>query len=180
MKFSILTLLLFLPCAPVLAQTASYARQDVAVLSTIIADRCAYFAKHGDGKILILSGTASTIQVTDFPSGFNKAAVQSLKTRNSGNHQLPQLSLCKSFKRVAGSKLQALFEKSWWPGFRRAYPHASGTFSLSLPGYSLNGTTAIVQVSSACGGLCGGGFYWVLQYANGKWVIVERSGAWIS
>lgn len=180
MKLSVLTLILFFPLAPALAQATSYAQRDVAVLSTIIADRCAYFAKHGDGKTLILSGEASAIEVTTFPSGFNRTAVQSLKVRNKGAPQLPHLSLCKGFMRVSGLKLQSLFKKSGWPGFHKAYPNASGTFSLSLPGYSLDGAAAIVQVSGACGGLCGSGFYWVLQYVNGKWVIVERSGAWIS
>jgi len=70
--------------------------------------------------------------------------------------------------------------RAGWDGFYQAFPGSSGILSLSLPGYSTNGNLAVVQVAYACGPLCGAGFYWVLEYVHGQWVVKERSSAWIS
>jgi hypothetical protein len=176
---AVLVIFLF-TSSPASSQVTPVAETDAAVLSAVVKDRCLYVSEHNDGKVLILSTQAASIQADYFPEMFDKAAVRSLISRNKGKHKLPRITLCEAFKLVSERKLDAIFAKSWWKGFYHAFPNASGIFRLSLPGYSADGKLALVQVSGSCGGLCGSGFYWVLRYVHGSWIVVKRNPAWVS
>lgn len=61
-----------------------------------------------------------------------------------------------------------------WKDFFRQYPGSGGLISFSRPGYSEDGTQALVYFSIACP-LCGRGEYLLLSKISGRWKIVARS-----
>lgn len=66
-----------------------------------------------------------------------------------------------------------------WEDFFRQYPGSDGLISFSRPGYSHDGTQALIYVSIACP-LCGRGEYLLLSRTSGRWKIVARSVDWLS
>jgi hypothetical protein len=163
------------------------AQQDVPVLSAIAQAECSRATGQPDGKYQVIPDQTDTIVVTSFPETLDRDAIKSLRARNTSPHRLPNISLCPSVRLASDRSLNSAMKRktvdgtrAGWDGFYRTFPGSSGILSLSLPGYSANGNLAIVQVAYACGPLCGAGFYWVLEYVEGRWVIKERSSAWIS
>lgn len=179
---------LFLAGNAVAASTPGITSRDVEVLSAVVQRNCDMATRSSYGRVQIIPSKTDTIEVSSFPKAFNKSAIQSLLARNAIRHDLPQVKMCLGFKVVASAKIDSLFNPAvssttqvpMWQPFHKAFPKAVGLLSLSLPGYSANGQVAIVQVSYACGPLCGSGGYWVLHRVNGNWVVVSRSPAWVS
>lgn len=54
-----------------------------------------------------------------------------------------------------------------------------GYTSFSLPGYSSDGH-ALVYVSYVCGGLCGTGWFYLLERSGPSWKVVASEMLWIS
>ena len=60
-----------------------------------------------------------------------------------------------------------------WETFYKNYPNNGGLIFFSQVGFNNNHDQAMVYVSRACGGLCGGGGYILLGKTNGKWTIIK-------
>lgn len=181
-KLFVVPTLLLLGHAVAASATESVSR-DTAVLSAVVQRSCEMTTRSSYGNVQVIPSKTDTIEVSSFPKSFNKSAMQSLLARNAIRHDLPPVKMCLRFEVVASAKIDSLFNPAaapGWHGFHNAFPKAVGILSLSLPGYSTNGQVAVVQVSYACGPLCGSGEYWVLRKVDGNWVVVRRSAAWIS
>lgn len=64
--------------------------------------------------------------------------------------------------------------------FQTRLPNNFGYFVVSHAGLNLGKTEAILYVDHFCGGLCGGGEYFLMRKANGVWHVVDQHIAWIS
>lgn len=60
------------------------------------------------------------------------------------------------------------------------FPDNFGYFVVSHVGLNLNNTEALFYVDHFCGGLCGGGAYFLMRKANGVWHVVDRRDTWVS
>lgn len=68
-----------------------------------------------------------------------------------------------------------------WKSFREKYPKAVGITTFSRVGFNADRTQALVYRGYQCGGLCGGGDYYLLSRKNGAWAIDGHVGpSWIS
>jgi hypothetical protein len=67
------------------------------------------------------------------------------------------------------------------PGdFEAEFPHNFGYFVVSHVGLNLNKTEALVYVDHFCGGLCGGGGYFLMRKAGGVWHVVDQRYTWMA
>ena len=67
------------------------------------------------------------------------------------------------------------------PGdFEARFPNNFGYFVVSHSGLNLNKTEALVYVDHFCGGLCGGGGYFLMRKVEGVWHIVDQRYTWMS
>lgn len=64
--------------------------------------------------------------------------------------------------------------------FEARFPNNFGRFVVSHVGMNLNKTEAVLYVDHFCGGLCGGGNYFLMKKVNGAWHVVDRYDTWIS
>jgi hypothetical protein len=62
---------------------------------------------------------------------------------------------------------------------QRFYGESVGAFTFSRVGFNFKRTRAVVYVQNLCG-LCGEGFYALLEKYNGKWAVISKAGTWIS
>jgi hypothetical protein len=63
--------------------------------------------------------------------------------------------------------------------FEARFPHAFGYFIVSRAGLNLSKTEAILYVDHFCGGLCGGGGYFLMRKVNGVWHVVDEHITWV-
>jgi hypothetical protein len=52
--------------------------------------------------------------------------------------------------------------------------------AISLPILSSDNKTAVMQIETHCGGLCGDGCLYVFKKINGKWTVAKKILRWIS
>jgi hypothetical protein len=64
--------------------------------------------------------------------------------------------------------------------FEARFPNNFGHFVVSHVGMNLNKTEALFYVDHFCGGLCGGGDYFLMRKADGVWHVVDRRSTWVS
>mgnify|MGYP003630284048 CR=1 FL=1 len=57
---------------------------------------------------------------------------------------------------------------------------SDGYSSISKPIFNEDYTLAYIRVGNICGELCGGGEERIYEYQNGKWILKEYFGNWIS
>jgi hypothetical protein len=55
-----------------------------------------------------------------------------------------------------------------------------GEFTFSVPVFSLTGNAAYVYLSQRCGGLCGHGELYILDFRHGRWHVSRRLPLWVS
>jgi len=60
---------------------------------------------------------------------------------------------------------------SGWEGFFAAFPQATGYIILSAPGFSQDGSKAVVYMGHHCGNLCGGGRIYFLGKEWQNWKV---------
>ncbi|OUJ75294.1 hypothetical protein BXP70_04565 [Hymenobacter crusticola] len=79
------------------------------------------------------------------------------------------------------SLMQALDQKqrTWdfWPKLQARYKSKYFN-SISLPLFSADYNTAIIETTFMCGGTCGGSETLVVQRRNNKWIIIKRLRNW--
>lgn len=64
--------------------------------------------------------------------------------------------------------------------FEARFPKNFGYFVVSHAGLNLSKTEAILYVDHFCGGLCGGGGYFLMRKVNGVWRVVAEHVTWVS
>jgi hypothetical protein len=161
------------------------AAEDVAVLGVVLGD-C---SKRDEGSYYVVSSRALS------PHDFMLKALPStiegrtLLERNARVSQLPAMPPCPGIRVEAEEDIVAALKakapptdppQPGWEGFYARYPGARGVFRVSLPGYTQDGSGAVVIVSAACGPLCGSGVLLHLEKTTGKWQIVRRQTLWVS
>ncbi|MBC7674345.1 MAG: hypothetical protein H7247_18145 [Polaromonas sp.] len=73
--------------------------------------------------------------------------------------------------RASGSRQYNAF----WSAFFHRYPGSPGRIEVSRVGFGRDGTSALVHVEYACGGLCGGTIYVLLAKRSGKWHVIRTA-----
>jgi hypothetical protein len=155
-------------------------RDDTQVL-TLVANQLCSQSKQG---YYVLSGSSAVVSPTLTPNAFDASARRSLLTRNAQSTSLPFASVCANLKRVNAAEIDHYLERpkndrpigyDRWSAFYDRFADAQGVMRLSLPGYSVQGDLAIVEVSAACGETCGSGFFWILRKAAGHWKLDLQS-----
>ena len=76
---------------------------------------------------------------------------------------------------LAGDKVDR-----FWTKFYRKYPDSSGIIFFSRVGFNAQHDQAFLYAGRSCGGLCGEGEYILFKKLNGKWVIQQERGLWVS
>src|SRR6185437_6518556 len=182
-KFSLpLVILVCAVCAPVVVRAAGVTTtaRDAAVLSAVIQHQCARSLANGHTKYMILATRSASIDTPVVAAASGRSAIASLRQRNRSTQALPRNISLACFKTLPPAKLAKVLPKGDWQHFHKALPSAWGIFRLSLPGYSRDGKTALVQGSTICGPLCANGFYWVLRLVRGKWQVISSEPTWVS
>jgi len=64
--------------------------------------------------------------------------------------------------------------------FEARFPNNIGFFVVSRVGMNLNKAEALLYVDHFCGGLCGGGGYFLMHKVSGVWHVVDRRVTWVS
>jgi hypothetical protein len=70
-----------------------------------------------------------------------------------------------------------------WAGFYKRFPNSGGYVEMSAVGFNSDKTLALMYAGHSCGGLCGGGGYYLLKKTDGKWTEVNWPGTsctWVS
>ena len=78
------------------------------------------------------------------------------------------------------SQLDSIFKNGDWLAYYKRFPGSPGILTFSRVGFSEDGAQALFYVADRCGGLCGGGFYVVMQKRSGHWLIEKEIEMWIS
>ena len=88
---------------------------------------------------------------------------------------------------ISRSEMKLLFdkerkkeEKDGWSLFYEKYPHSPGIITLSLPGFSRDGKTAVIYMGNQSHWLAGHGGIYVYQNKNGEWKQETELPEWIS
>jgi hypothetical protein len=102
--------------------------------------------------------------------------------RKSTCHLKPHLSGAISYRVVSSEDLTKAFTKDrgGWESFYKEYPRTAGIVHLSAVGYNTGETEALVYVGNNCGGLCGGGYLFLLAKQNGHWEVKHEAQVWVS
>jgi len=64
--------------------------------------------------------------------------------------------------------------------FEARFPNNFGYFVVSRVGLNLNKTEALFYMDHFCGGLCGGGGYFLMRKVEGVWHVVDQHYTWMS
>ena len=144
------------------------------------------------GTLIILEQTTFSDQAIpkgkfrDYVSLFGAALVRrkSLSTLTLANFLISNLSDYKFEKKFAISANYILASKEQtqtWPSaeFGSMFPDNYGYLTFSRIGFNSKLTEAYFYTEHLCG-LCGDGKFVRMQKIDGKWVVVEESGTWIS
>ena len=84
---------------------------------------------------------------------------------------------------ISEEEVNGLFKQgiSGWKSFHLKYPKSGGLSTFSRVGFDRDRTQALVYHGYSCGGLCGGGSYYLLTRKNGVWILKGNIGpSWVS
>lgn len=87
------------------------------------------------------------------------------------------------YQLIMADDLKSAIQTIGWEGFYQRYPDSGGWIELSVVGFNVDKTVAVVYMGHHCGPLCGGGGFHVLEKKDGKWVALDWKGsgcAWAS
>lgn len=113
-------------------------------------------------------------------------AVRDLCDRNGGKNSIDRLGTIGLDHVVIGDEeLTAMFQTDGWDGwdeFRRRYPGSPAMVTLSRPGFSADGSLALIYLGWSSDWECGEGRLYVLERRGEDWVTTETSigPSWIS
>lgn len=69
---------------------------------------------------------------------------------------------------------------AFWKAFEQRFPGANGILALSPVGFSADRRAALVMVDYACGGLCGGTVYYLVEIRGRRWVVTRQAEVRVS
>jgi hypothetical protein len=83
---------------------------------------------------------------------------------------------------IDSTQIELIFKNKdyGWFAFYKQFPHSPGLLTFSRVGFSTDGAQALFYVGGECGGLCGGGYYVVMERHNGRWDIEKEINVWVS
>ncbi|HEX8138795.1 MAG TPA: hypothetical protein VF544_14605 [Pyrinomonadaceae bacterium] len=114
----------------------------------------------------------------DFPLADRATLDSFLAVNNQRHSMLRHPFLARTRSRLIGHEEVEGFYKtgpgSWWTGFYRKYPNASGFFTFSKVGFNPDMTQALVYRAFACNDTCGYSSYVLLVKEEGVWRIVGQ------
>ena len=143
-------------------------------------------------QIVIFNETVGGGETPEGMAGLNK--VPGLKTAHSQvyhaflNANLHPRSFHRSFtlpipyQILASSEMDSIFGTpgDTWGHYYEKYPNSGGFVSLSRVGFNSDGSQAAFYISNHCGGLCGGGYFVIMEKVNSNWKVVQEVQLWVS
>jgi hypothetical protein len=159
---------------------------DLAVLRAVVKHHC---TDSSGAYFVLLTNTAkqSSFESGAIPS--DSAAARDLIRRNRMVQQLPLGLECRGIRVATEEEVTAALAEHCpdpdplhrgWEGFYARFSGSRGVLRLSLPGYSHNGTEAVVLSSAASGVRFASGFLITLRKDHGEWKVVRSTSLWIS
>jgi hypothetical protein len=67
-----------------------------------------------------------------------------------------------------------------WGRYYEKYPNSAGLLHASRVGFNSDGHQAAFYISNHCGGLCGGGYFVIMEKVNFNWKVVQEVQVWVS
>ena len=179
---TVLVMVVLEGCARVVS--APQVIDDQAVLKTLLEHSC-----HDSGGRYALVSTRTYSQAPDSWAELAdlSGASRDLARRNSTPSILPLSMECSGVRLVSEGEIEDALRSEGpaldppnpgWEGFFARFPGARAVLRLTLPGYSRDGRSAVVVMSSACGSMCGFGYLFVLEKVSSSWKIVQTRTLW--
>jgi hypothetical protein len=82
---------------------------------------------------------------------------------------------------IDSAQLESAFKRGGdWTAYYALYPGSQGYETLSRVGFNADATQALFYASNHCGGMCGGGWYVVMEKRNGRWLTSNEIDMWVS
>lgn len=105
--------------------------------------------------------------------------IVNLVAANLGSEQLqPRFTIPAQYK-LANDADMALHDEDDGRPLMQRFPKSYGYLTFTRIGFNRDLTEALFYTEHICG-LCGGGQYMYMRKVNGKWIVQEKSGTWIS
>ncbi len=108
--------------------------------------------------------------------------VDEFKNKNAKAYKLEnKFSIPQTVILISDGELNEIFQnnKGWGP-FYEKYPNSSGVISISRAGFNSNQTQAILYFGYQRESLDGQGYLIFLTKDEGKWIVKEKVGLWVS
>jgi hypothetical protein len=83
---------------------------------------------------------------------------------------------------VASSEIHSIFGTPGdiWGRYYEKYPNSTGLLRLSRVGFNSDGNQAALYASTYCGGLCGSGYFVIMEKIDSNWKVVQEVEVWVS
>jgi len=96
-----------------------------------------------------------------------------------------RLQIEKPYRIIPQSKFGRVSRSDFWQQMEKRFPDSFGYLTVSAVGFNKERNEALVEMSHACGNLCGGGRYHILLKSKAGWTDVNPQGlkslcGWIS
>ncbi len=108
--------------------------------------------------------------------------VDDFKNKNVKTYKLEnKFSIPQTVVLISDEELNKIFQnETGWDVFNKIYPNSSGIIQISRVGFNSNQTQAIVYYGYQRGLLWGEGYLIYLTKDEGKWMVREQVGLWVS
>ncbi|MGB8216668.1 MAG: hypothetical protein WCE94_05125 [Candidatus Methanoperedens sp.] len=108
--------------------------------------------------------------------------VDDFKNKNAKVYKLEnKFSIPQTVILISHEELNEIFQNNkGWDAFYEKYPLSSGVISISRAGFNSNQTQAILYYGSQRESLDGQGYLIFLTKDEGKWIVKEKVGLWVS
>jgi len=106
-----------------------------------------------------------------------------LDANRNSTHFHRSFSLPVPYQIIESSEMRSIFgtKGDIWGRFYQKYPNSSGFLALSRVGFSPNENQAAFYMSNHCGGLCGAGYFVIMEKRTGSdWKVLQETHLWIS
>jgi hypothetical protein len=147
-------------------------------------DPCPKTVEPLDPKVLELRQHMEDSAITDMP----QLAPDTLEDFHaSANRCQPlerRLDIPVKYVLVRSKDLEPLFPSGefdrMYRRFYRKYPDSAGIINFSNPGFNRDFTQALISTGRVCGGLCGSGYFVLLEKEDDRWTVQAKVQTWIS
>lgn len=108
--------------------------------------------------------------------------VDDFKNKNAKAYELEnKFSIPQTVILISDGELNEIFQNNkGWGAFYEKYPNSSGVISISRAGFNSNQTQAILYYGYQREMLDGEGYLIFLTKDEGKWIVKEKVGLWVS